>query len=98
LQEEHTLDQDHYLPDKSANIKDTPIEIKEIQYISKLTGSEYVENYGYSHGSQLSYLYPGVSNAIDGYLIYEVPKSLTPDKTFVKIEFNGQEVGVWKLA
>ncbi len=95
---EYGLDQDHYLPDKSVNIQDTPIEIKEIQYLSKMAGSEYVEDYGYSHGSQLSYLYPGVSNAIDGYLIYEVPKSLTPDKTFVKIEFNGKDVGVWKLA
>jgi hypothetical protein len=96
--EEYALDPDHYLPDKSVNIKATPIEIREIQYISKLTGSEYVEDYGYSHGSKLSYLYPGVSNAIDGYVIYEVPKSLTPDKTFVKIEFNAQDVGVWKLA
>jgi hypothetical protein len=96
--EEYALDQDHYLPDKSINVKATPIEIKEIQYISKLTGIEYVEDYGYSHGTRLSYLYPGESNAIDGYLIYEVPKSLTADKAFVKIEFNAQEVGVWKLA
>jgi len=94
---EYSLDESHYLPDKSVNIKATPIEIKEIQYISKLTGSEYVEDYGYSHGTELSYLYPGASNAIDGYIIYEVPASLTPDKTYVKIEFNGQDVGVWRL-
>lgn len=94
---EYALDQDHYLPDKSINFKATPIEIQEIQYVSKLTGSEYVEDYGYSHGTKFGDLYPGESNAIDGYLIYEVPASLTPDTTYVKIDFSGQDIGVWKL-
>lgn len=95
---EYFPDQNHYLPDKSVNIKATPIEIKEIQYISKLTGSEYVEDYGYSHGSKLAYLYPGESNAIDGYLIYEVPDYVKPEKIRIRIDFNGKDTGVWKLA
>jgi hypothetical protein len=59
--------------------------------------TEYVEDFGYSHGTKLAYLYPGRSNAIDGYLVYEVPASLTPEKTYVEIVFNGNTVGVWKL-
>ncbi|MFA4877688.1 MAG: zinc-ribbon domain-containing protein [Methanoregula sp.] len=87
----------HYLPDKALDRKSTPIEVKEIQYYSKLFGSEYVEDFGYSHGSQTAYLYPGKSNAIDGYIVYEVPASLTLDQTYARIEFNGKDVAVWKL-
>jgi|WetSurMetagenome_2_1015567.scaffolds.fasta_scaffold00985_13 hypothetical protein len=87
----------HKLPDKSSNLEDTPVEIKEVQYFSKLFGSEYVEDYGYSHGTQVTYLYPGKSNAIDGYLIYRVPPSFTPDKGYAEIVFNGQDHAVWKL-
>ena len=87
----------HVLPDKSSDRKASAIEIQEIQYFSKLFGSEYVEDYGYSHGTQYAYLYPGKSNAIDGYLIYQVPVSLTPDKAYARIEFNGNDAAVWKL-
>ena len=87
----------HFLPDKSSDRKATAIEVKEVQYFSKLFGSEYVEDYGYSHGTQYAYLYPGKSNAIDGYLIYRVPASLTLDKAYARVEFNGNDVGVWKL-
>jgi hypothetical protein len=90
-------DPTHYLPDKSSDRKATAIEVQEIQYFSKLFGSEYVEDFGYSHGTELAYLYPGRSNAIDGYIVFEVPASLTPDKAYAKIEFNGYQVGVWKL-
>jgi hypothetical protein len=87
----------HYLPDKSSNMEARPVEIKEVQYFSKLYGSEYVEDYGYSHGTQVTYLYPGKSNAIDGYLIYRVPPTFTPDKGYAEIVFNGQDRAVWKL-
>lgn len=93
----YSPDPTHYLPDKTSDQKATAVEVKEVQYFSKLFGSEYVEDYGYSHGNQLAYLYPGKSNAIDGYLIYQVPTSLTPDKAYAEVEFNGNEVGVWKL-
>lgn len=94
----YSPDPNHFLPDKSSDRKATAIEVKEVQYFSKLFGSEYVEDYGYSHGTQYAYLYPGKSNAIDGYLIFQVPASLTPDKAYAQVEFNGNEVGVWKLA
>jgi hypothetical protein len=87
----------HFLQDKSSDRKATAIKIKEVQYFPKLFGSEYVEDYDYSHGTQYAYLYPGKSNAIDGDLIYQVPASLTPDKAYARVEFNGNDVGVWKL-
>jgi hypothetical protein len=88
----------HSLPAKSIKNEVTITQITEMQYQSTLTGSEYVEDFGYSHGTKYAFLYPGQSNAIDGYLIYEVPDSLTADNTVVRIEFNGSDVGVWKLA
>lgn len=91
-------DQEHFKPDKVGNTKATAIEVQEIQYFHKLSGVEYVEDFGFSHATELGYIYPGLSNAVDGYIIYEVPQSLTPDKTYVTISFNGQDSGVWKLA
>ncbi|MDO8871106.1 MAG: zinc-ribbon domain-containing protein [Methanoregula sp.] len=95
--EVYSSDPNHFLPDKASDRKATAIEVKEVEYFSKLFGSEYVEDYGYSHGTQYAYLYPGKSNAIDGYIIFQVPSSLTTDKAYAEIEFNGNEVGVWKL-
>ena len=90
-------DQSHFKPDKSEDSKETPVEVKEIQYFPKLNGDEYAEDFGFSHGTELAYLYPGGSNAVDGYIIYEVPQSLIPEKTYVGIPFNTQDQGVWKL-
>jgi hypothetical protein len=95
---EYFQDPDHYLPDPSVENEAPPVTIQEIEYLHNLENSELVEDYGYSHGNKLDYLYPGVSNALDGYLIYVVPAALTPDKTFVQIAFNGKDVGVWNLA
>jgi hypothetical protein len=90
-------DQSHFKPDKASDIKATPVEVDEIQYFHKLNGDEYVEDFGFSHGTELGYLYPGMSNAVDGYIIYEVPQSLTPDETYVEIPFNTKDRAVWKL-
>jgi hypothetical protein len=94
-----SADQSHYIPDKSGgNVKATPIEVREVQYYHKLFGAEYTEDYGLSHGTMSDYVYPGESNAIDGYIIYEVPASLTADKTDIEIPFNGQDRAVWNLS
>jgi hypothetical protein len=93
----YSPDPTHFLPDKAKDLKEIPVEVKEVQYFSKLFGTEYVEDYGFSHGTQSSYLYPGKSNAIDGYLIFEVPSSLTPDKAYAEIAFVGDKGNVWKL-
>lgn len=93
-------DPTHVLPKTQKNV-DSPAEIiriGEIEFLHKFHGSEYVEDFGYSHGAELAYLTPGESNAIDGYIVYEVPASLAPEKTYVEIVFNSQDVAVWKLA
>jgi hypothetical protein len=93
----YTEDQSHYKPDKATDEEATPVEVKEIMYFQKLNGDEYVEDFGFSHGTELAYLYPGASNAVDGYIVYEVPKSLNPEETYVIISFNGQDRGIWRL-
>jgi hypothetical protein len=90
-------DRNHFKPDKAQDAKEKPVEVNEVQYFQKLNGEEYVEDFGFSHGTELAYLYPGRSNAVDGYIIYEVPQSLIPEETYVGIPFNSQDSGVWKL-
>jgi hypothetical protein len=94
----YNVDTSHYLPDKSGNRKATPIEIQEIEQQSDYFNLERVEDYGYSHGTTQDFVLPGQGNAIDGYLIYEVPASLTPDTTYIEIVFDGQDRAAWKLA
>lgn len=95
---QYYTDPDHYLPDKLSDKDDKGIRIQEIEYIHQLHNSGYVEDFGYSHGGQLGFLYPGTSNALDGYLIYLVPDTLTPDQTYIQIAFNNNDTAVWKLA
>jgi len=95
---EWPLDPEHVLPDQTKGENDMTIRIGEIQYYHQLYSTELVTDYGYSHGKKLAFLYPGESNALDGYLIYEVPASLTANQTYVQIAFNGNDTGVWKLA
>jgi len=94
----YTEDTSHYKPDKGEDEEATPVEVKEVMYYHKLNGDEYVEDFGFSHGTELAYLYPGTSNAVDGYIVYQVPQSLVPEETYVLIPFNAQDSGIWKLA
>lgn len=93
----YTEDQDHCKPDDAMEDEAAMVEVKEGQYFPKLSGDEYAEDFGFSHGTEISTLYPGTSNAIDGYIVYEVPQSLVPEETYVIISFNAQDRGVWKL-
>ncbi|HXX54840.1 MAG TPA: hypothetical protein VEI81_01950 [Methanoregula sp.] len=95
--QEYFQDPDHFIPDLGVSRKEKPVEIAEVQYDNDLYGTEYTGDYGYSHGSELAYLYPGKSNAMDGYIIYVVPASLTPDQAYARIEFNGRDAGTWRL-
>jgi hypothetical protein len=94
-----SADPSHYIPDKSGgNVKATPVEIREVQFFPKLFGAEYVEDFGLSHGTMSDFVYPGESNAVDGYIIYEVPSSMTAGTSYVEIAFNNEDRAVWKLA
>jgi hypothetical protein len=93
----YNVDTSHYLADKAGNREATPIEIQEIGQQSDFFRIENVEDYGYSHGTTQDFVYPGQGNAVDGYLIYEVPAFLTPENTYVEIVFDAQDRAVWKL-
>jgi len=92
-------DPTHFVPrtEKTTDTAPVILRIGEIEFFHKLYGSEYVEDFGYSHGTELGYLTPGESNAIDGYVIFEVPSSLTSDKTYVQVVLNSQNIAIWKL-
>ena len=94
----YRVDTSHYLPNKAGNRDATAIEIFEIETFSDYFRQEYVEDYGYSHGTTQDFVFPGKGNAIDGYLIYEVPASLLPEETYVEIVFDGEDREVWKLS
>ena len=87
----------HPLP--KQNVDSTPriARIAEIEYSRKVYSSEMVEDYGYSHGQKLAYINPGESNAVEGYIIYEVPASMTPEKTYVTIVLPDKSQAVWVL-
>jgi len=49
-------------------------------------------------GGTGGYVQPGASNTVKGFLIYEVPASISPDKVYVIAAADPQVQGVWKLA
>jgi len=94
----YRVDTSHYLPDKAGNPKATAVEIQEIEHMPDYFNFELVEDYGYSHGTTQDFVFPGKGNAVDGYLIYNVPATLSLENTYVEIVFDGQDRAVWKLA
>ena len=91
-------DPSHDLPRKNTDSTPKVIRVAEIEFLKKQFGnSEYVEDFGYSHGLKLGYVNPGESNAVDGYIIYEVPEELTPEKAYVRIVSPGINEAIWKL-
>lgn len=87
----------HPLPMQNPDSPPSIARIAEIEYSHNRYNSEYVEDYGYSHGQKLGYINPGESNAVEGYIIYEVPSSMTPDKSYVKIIMPDKTEGTWVL-
>jgi hypothetical protein len=87
----------HPLPMENPDSTPRIARIAEIEYSHKVYSSEQVEDYGYSHGQKLSYINPGESNAVEGYIIYEVPASMTPEKSFVTILLPDKSEAVWVL-
>jgi PKD repeat protein len=58
----------------------------------------YLRNSWYlASGHAGGFLWPGESNAIDGYLIYDVPRNLTAGNTTVNVWFNNQSRATWVL-
>jgi len=87
----------HPLPMKNMDSVPRIARIAEIEYFHKIYSSELVEDYGYSHGQKLGYIIPGESNAVEGYIIYEVPVSMIPEKTYVTVTLPDQSEAAWVL-
>ncbi len=90
-------DPTHILPNQKADSPPQIVRIGEIEFIKKVYASEYVEDFGYSHGQKLGFITPGESNAVDGYIVYEVPGTLTPGTSYLRILLPGTDPVIWKL-
>ena len=90
-------DPTHILPNQKADSPPQIVRIGEIEFTKKVYASEYVEDFGYSHGQKLGFITPGESNAVDGYVVYEVPGTLTPGTSYLRILLPGSDPAIWKL-
>jgi len=63
--------------------------------IDTVFGTQY--DYQIGRGGTVGYVQPGESNKADGYLIYEIPASFSPDTTYVVSNLDYQTRAVWKL-
>lgn len=63
--------------------------------VDKVSGTQY--DYQIGRGGVVGYVEPGVSNAADGYLIYEVPATFSPSSTYVLGKLNFLTQAEWKL-
>jgi hypothetical protein len=64
--------------------------------IDTVPGTQY--DYQIGRGGTVGYIQPGESNGADGYLIYEVPSTLSPKTTYVVSNLDYQNQAVWRLA
>lgn len=90
-------DPSHILPSKNPDSLPKVVRIGEIEFSKKRFNSEYIEDFGYSHGMKLGYINPGESNAVEGYIIYEVPASLKPENSYLSIAMPESDTATWKL-
>lgn len=60
------------------------------------SGSQYDFKIGV--GGTGGYIQPGKSNTVTGFLIYEVPESFPPERTYVVANADAQTQGVWRLS
>lgn len=63
--------------------------------IDKVSGTQY--DYRIGQGGTVGYIQPGDSNKAEGYLIYEIPATFSPNTTYVVSNLDYQTQAVWKL-
>ncbi|MDP3564458.1 MAG: DUF4352 domain-containing protein, partial [Methanoregula sp.] len=63
--------------------------------IDTVTGTQY--DYQIGRGGAVGYVQRGESNAADGYLIYEIPATFSPDTTYVVSNLDNKNQVAWKL-
>jgi hypothetical protein len=64
--------------------------------IDKVSGSQY--GYQIGQGGTVGYIQSGESNRAEGYLIYEIPASFSPNTTYVIGNLDYQNQAEWKLS
>jgi len=56
-----------------------------------------VKQYEYYYEDTGGWIDPGESNEIEGFILYEVPESVTPQNSYISVIFTGKAAAVWKL-
>ena len=56
-----------------------------------------VKQYEYYFEDTAGWIDPGESNKVEGFMIYEVPESVTPQNSYVDVIFSSKAAAVWKL-
>jgi hypothetical protein len=56
-----------------------------------------VKQYQYYYEDTGGWIDPGESNKIEGFVLYEVPESVTPWNSYISVIFTGKDDAVWKL-
>jgi hypothetical protein len=64
--------------------------------IDKVSGTQY--DYQIGRGGTAGYIQPGDSNRAEGYLIYELPATFSPERTYVVSNLDFQTRAVWRLS
>jgi hypothetical protein len=63
--------------------------------IDRVSGTQY--GYQTGQGGTVGYIQSGEGNRADGYLIYELPASFSPNTTYVVANLDNQNKAEWKL-
>jgi len=64
--------------------------------VGGVRGTQY--DYLIGKGGVSGYIQPGESNAVDGFLIYEVPASIDLTRAYMVITLDSQHTSAWQLA
>lgn len=56
-----------------------------------------VKQYDYYYDRTAGWLDPGASNKLEGFLLYQVPESVTSGNAYLQATFSSQASAVWKL-
>jgi hypothetical protein len=56
-----------------------------------------VKQYDFYYDTTAGWIDPGESNRVEGFLLYEVPGTLTLDKAYLGVTFSSKAEAVWRL-
>jgi hypothetical protein len=56
-----------------------------------------VKQYDFYFDEKGGWIDPAESNEVEGFLLYEVPATLAPDRAYLEVTFSSKAAAVWKL-